>query len=167
MAMTEKAALARVLHALRTLYSMKCGCEDTTVLLDSFSAALSHCGNTERPLGKCMGALKRELKAANREFYRSVKKFLSRMYPVLEYDYERALPHIPAIIYGNDRLCAELEKGDKGKAVSMSDALKSYPGFIFGEFGALTPMQFYDLVFGFYPKLYDEPFMDEMKHLFE
>jgi len=44
--------------------------------------------------------------------------------------------------------------------------MKSYPGYLFGEFEALSGEQFYDLVFGFYPKLYEEPFMDEMRKLF-
>ena len=45
--------------------------------------------------------------------------------------------------------------------------MKSCPGYIFDEFGALSSEQFYDLVFGFYPKLYDEEFMEPMKYLFE
>ena len=48
----------------------------------------------------------------------------------------------------------------------MTDAMRSYPGFLYGEFEALTPGQFYDLVFGYYPKLFDEPFMEEMKDKF-
>lgn len=166
MAMTEKVALARTLYALRDLYNSKCEYENYTALLDSFSAALSHCENAERPLAVCVRQLKREVKAENKEFYRSVKRYFSRLYPVLDYDYENAKRHIPAIIYGNDLICVKLSNGEQGKAKSMADAMKSYPGFLFGEFEAVTPMQFYELVFGFYPKLYDEPFMDEMKALF-
>lgn len=37
----------------------------------------------------------------------------------------------------------------------------------FGEFTALSDKQFYDLVFGYYPKLYEkDDFMGEMKYLF-
>lgn len=166
MAVTEKSALARVLRAIKELYSLNCESERFTVLLDSFSAALSHCGNEEKPLAACLKQLKRELKAADREFYRSVRRSFSRLNPTLDYDYERALPHIPAMIYGNDRICAELERGELGRAKAMCDAMKSYPGYIFGEFEALSPEQFYELVFGFYPKLYEEPFMEEMRGLF-
>ena len=56
--------------------------------------------------------------------------------------------------------------GETDKARSMADAMRSYPGFLYGEFEALTPGQFYDLVFGYYPKLFDEPFMEEMKDKF-
>ena len=166
MAMTEKAALAKTLHALRDLYGSKCEYDNYTALLDSFSAALSHCENANKPLASCIKQLKREIKTENKEFYRAVKRYFSILFPVLDYDYQKAKTHIPALIYGNDRICCELQKGEVGKAKSMSDAMKSYPGFLFGEFEALTPMQFYELVFGFYPKLYDEPFMDEMQALF-
>lgn len=164
--MTEKAALARTLMALKVLYSSKCEYTNFAHILDSMSAALSHCENEKRPLAKCLWQLKRELKHHNRDYYREVKRLFSRFYPVLDYDYENAKKHIPAFIYGNDMICAKLSMGDIGKAKSMSDAMRSYPGFIFGEFESLSPAQFYELVFGFYPKLYEEHFMDEMKHLF-
>ena len=60
----------------------------------------------------------------------------------------------------------KLVSGETDKACSMADAMKSYPGFLYGEFEALTPAQFYELVFGYYPKIYDEPFMEQMKELF-
>ncbi len=164
--MTEKAALYRTLCALRVLYGGKCEYRNTAALLDSFSAALSHCENAEKPLAKCLRQLKAELKRENKEFYKATKRFFSILFPVLDYNFELAKTHIPAIIYGNDRIAAEIEKSETGKAKSMSDAMKSYPSYLFGEFEALSPEQFYELVFGFYPKLYDEPFMDEMKHLF-
>lgn len=166
--MTEKTALYRTLHAAREIYcAMANGtAENSEALLDSLSAALSHCKSAEKPLAKCLRQLKRELKHADRELYRSIKPHFSRLRPTLDYDFDKAVKHIPAIIYGNDRICAKLQENERSKARSMSDAMKSYPGFIFGEFEALSNEQFYDLVFGFYPKLYEEPFMDEVRYLF-
>ena len=169
MAMTEASALARVLTISRDLYSALARGEDGhnyIALLDSLSAALSHCENEKKPLRKCMRSLKREIKAGSKPFYISIKQQFSFLCPTLEYNYEKARKHIPSIIYGNDMICARLLKGENDKAHSMADAMKSYPGFLFGEFEALTDEQFYELVFGYYPKLYDEPFLDEMKHLF-
>ncbi len=166
--MNEKTALCKTLHAARDIYSAMANstAENSTALLDSISAALSHCQNTQKPLRKCIRQLKKELKHADRELYRSVKPHFSSLRPTLDYDFDKAVKHIPAIIYGNDRICEKLQKGEKSKARSMADAIKSYPGFIFGEFEALSDEQFYDLVFGFYPKLYEEPFMDEVRYLF-
>ncbi len=169
MALTEKSALARVLNISRSLYveiAKNSGEPYLIPLLDSISAALSHCGNEKKPLCKCMKSLKRELKAACKPFYKSVKQQFSWLCPVLEYDFDNARKHIPALIYGNDMICSKLSQGEHTKARSMADAMKSCPGYLFGEFEALSPQQFYDLVFGYYPKLYDEPFMDEMKQLF-
>ncbi len=170
MAMTEKAALARVLKVSHGLYSALAAdpqSHNYMAVLDSLSAALSHCGNAEKPLAKCMRPLKRELKNADKELYRSVKQYFSFLYPAMDHDFDKAVSHIPALIYGNDRICLKLAEREYDKAKAMSDAMKSLPGYLFGEFESLTPTQFYDLVFGFYPKLYDEPFMDEMKYLFE
>lgn len=166
--MTEKAALRRTLQAAREIYSAMANntADNSIALLDSVSAALSHCQSTERPLSKCLRQLRKELKRADRELYRTIKPHFSRLRPTLDYDFEKAVKHIPAIIYGNDKICDKLQNNDRGKARSMTDAMKSYPGFLFGEFEALSDEQFYELVFGFYPKLYDEPFMDEVKYLF-
>lgn len=166
--MTEKAALRRTLQAAREIYSAMANntAENSIALLDSVSAALSHCQSAERPLAKCLRQLRKELKRADRELYRTIKPHLSRLRPTLDYDFEKAVKHIPAIIYGNDKICDKLQNNDRGKARSMADAMKSYPGFLFGEFEALSDEQFYELVFGFYPKLYEEPFMDEVKYLF-
>ncbi len=167
--MSEKNALGRVLLISKTAYSELLKGEiplNELALLDSISAALSHCNNTEKPLGKLMGTLKREIKSKNKQFYPMVKRYFSATYPVLDYDFEKAAKHVPAIIYGNDRICAELVSGEGAKARSMCDAMKSYPGFLFGEFEALSDGQFYALVFGYYPKLYGEPFMEEMRGLF-
>lgn len=168
MAMTEKAALYRTLSAAREIYCALANgaAENSAALLDSISAALSHCNNEKTPLAKCLRRLKKELKRADNELYRRIKPHFSRLRPTLDYDFSKAAKHIPAIIYGNDRICETLCTGEKNKARSMADAMKSYPGFLFGEFEALSDAQFYDLVFGFYPKLYDEPFMDEQKSLF-
>lgn len=167
---TEKTALSRVLSVCRAAYAAIGKGEqelNSVALLDSLSAALSHVGHAQQPLSRCMSSLKREIKAAGKPFYHSVRRCFSVFFPAQELDFEAALPHLPALIYGNDRICAALINGGQDKARSMADAMKSYPGYLFGEFEMLTPQQFYDLVFGYYPKLYDEPFMDEMKHLFE
>lgn len=168
--MTEEKALGRVLLISKQAYAAFAmrGGEDTPdpALLDSLSAALSHCENEQAPLGGLMRQLKREVKASGKPFYREAKRYFSRFYPLMEYDFDKAKRHIPAMIYGNDRILEKLAAGEADKARSMSDAMKSYPGFLFGEFEALSDEQFYDLVFGYYPKLYDEPFMDEMKELF-
>ena len=166
----EDAVLGRVLAVSRAAYSAVA--EDIpglnpVALLDSLSAALSHYGNEQKPLAKCVRALKTEIKRAGKPFYDRVKPQFSKLVPIPEFDAARAAEHIPAIIYGNDRICAKLVGGEGDRARSMADAMRSYPGFLFGEFEALTPGQFYDLVFGYYPKLYDEPFMEEMKEKFK
>ena len=169
MAMTEASALARVLDISRSLYSALAkgeDCHNYIALLDSLSAALSHCENEKKPLRKCMRSLKRELRSGSKPFFIGVKQQFSFLCPALEYNFEKAKKHIPALIYGNDMICARLVSGESDKARSMADAMRSYPGYLFGEFEALTDEQFYELVFGYYPKLYDEPFMEEMKGLF-
>lgn len=166
--MTEKTALYKALQAARAVYSAVANgtAENSIELLNSLSAAISHCQNEEKPLKKCLGQLKKELKRSDRELYRAVRPHFSRLRPALDYDLDKAIKHIPAIIFGNDMICDRLQNGEHSKARSMADAMKSYPGFIFGEFEALSDEQFYDLVFGFYPKLYEEPFMDEVRYLF-
>lgn len=166
--MTEKEALGRVLLISKAAYSAYVKDKpymNYVALLDNLSAALSHCG-TAQPLGKLMGKFSREVKGHNKNFYYEEKKLFSRIYPVPDFDYDKALTHIPAIIFGNDKICAKIVAGEIDKARSMSDAMKSYPGFLFGEFGSLTDSQFYDLVFGYYPTIYDESFMEEKKELF-
>ncbi len=165
----DKTALGRVLNISRALYAALAKgepLENSVALLDSLSAALSHTEHEKKPLSKCMRKLKSELKSKNKTFFQSVNVFLLPVMPVLDYDYELAKKHIPAIIYGNDKICEKLVKGQLDRAKSMSDAMRSYPGFLLGEFNALSGEQFYDLVFGYYPKLYDEPFMDEMRSMF-
>ncbi len=168
MAITEKSALARTLNAAREVYSAISGgtAENAVSALDSISAALSHCQNVDMPLAKCLKQLKKQLKQCDRVLYRVIKPHFSRLRPVLDYDFEKAAKHVPAIIYGNDKICDKLQRNEPDKARAMADAMKSYPNFLFGEFEALSDAQFYDLVFGFYPKLYEEQFMDEIKWLF-
>ena len=98
--------------------------------------------------------------AISREAYSAVKNGETELNQVA------LLDALSAIIYGNDQICRKLVSGETDKACSMADAMKSYPGFLYGEFEALTPAQFYELVFGYYPKIYDEPFMEQMKELF-
>lgn len=166
----EQSALGRVLMVSKEIYSAVKNSEaelNQTALLDSLSAALSHAGDEKKPLSKCMRAFKAEIKRAGKLFYQRVKPLFSPLVPVPEFDFDFALRHIPAMIYGNDQICRQLVNREDEKARSMADAMGNYPGFLSGEFEALTGTQFYDLVFGYYPKLYGEPFMDEMKYLFE
>ncbi len=166
---TEEAALGRVLAISREAYSSVAGGAagiNYVALLDGLSAALSHVNHEQKPLAKCMRTLRAELKGVGKPFFERVKPQFSRLVPIPHYDFSLAVKHIPAMIYGNDRICEKLVRGETDKARSMADAMKSYPGYLYGEFEALTPEQFYDLVFGYYPKLYEEPFMDEMKSLF-
>lgn len=165
----EDDALGRVLAVSREAYSAIASDEpeiNHVALLDALSAALSHYRNEKKPLSKCMRALRSEIKHAGKTFYSRIKPRFTPVVPAPGFDPEKASEHIPAMIYGNDRICAKLVSGEADKARSMADAMRSYPGFLFGEFESLTPEQFYDLVFGYYPKLYDEPFMEEMKHKF-
>lgn len=166
---TEEAALGRVLAISREAYSAIAKGEaelNPAALLDSLSAALSHVNHEKKPLAKCMWALRSEIKHAGKPFYKRIKPLFSPFLPSRQYDFALAVKHLPALIYGNDRICMTLVRGEPDKARSMADAMRSYPGFLFGEFEALSPSQFYELVFGYYPKLYDEPFMDEMSGLF-
>ena len=166
--MTEKEALARTLCIAKAAYSAISEGEqlNAPALLDGISAALSHVNHDKKPLAKCLRILRSEIKSKNKDFYLGVKKYFSKLYPMIGFDFKKSVRHLPAVIYGNDRICEKLIKGQNDKARSMADAMKSYPGFLFGEFEALSDEQFYDLVFGFYPKLYDEPFMDEMREHF-
>lgn len=168
---SEKNALGRVLMLSKEAYSAVAKGElqlNVPAMLDCLSAALSHLNDEKQPLSKLMGKLKREIKSKNRQLYKKTAHYFSKVCPVLDYDFERAARHVPAIIYGNDKITAQLIAGDNRRVKAMCDAMKSYPGFLFGEFEALSDMQFYDLVFGYYPKLYDnEDFMGEMKFLFE
>ena len=167
---TEQGALARVLLISREVYSeaWKGNIEtELTSLLDILSKVLSHCGDEREPVLSLLKPLKLELKEKHRAFYPKVKKYFGRGRFVPEFDYDRALKFIPLILFGNDRICEKLSSKEPKMAKVMCDAMKSCPGYIFEEFGALSPEQFYDLVFGFYPKLYDEEFMEPMKYLFE
>ncbi|MCH5205211.1 MAG: hypothetical protein J1F03_10700 [Oscillospiraceae bacterium] len=167
---TEKGALGRVLLISKEAYAAACGKKpeaNVPVLLDMLSKVLSHCGDENEPITALLEPLKLELKTKHKAFYKKTKKYFKRGCFVPEYDYDRALGFIPLMLFGNDRICEKLASGEADKARSMCDAMKSCPGYILDEFGALSPEQFYDLVFGFYPKLYDEEFMEPMKHLFK
>lgn len=136
-------------------------------LLDSLSAVLSHLNDKKQPISKLMGKLKREIRSTNKELYRKTEIYFSKVYPLVNYDFEKASLHTAALIHANDRICAQFISGDMQRVKTMCDAMKSYPGFLFGEFKALSDKQFYDLAFGYYPKLYEnDDFMGEMKHLF-
>lgn len=168
--MTEKSAVARVfLVSKKAYYAIKEGKDvgNAVALLDSISAVLSHAFTEKKPAAKVFGTFKKEIKARNKTLYPYVKTYFSRVFAVPDYDIELAQKHIPAIIYANDLICSKLVSGQTDKAKSMCGAMASYPGYIFGEYAALSPAQFYDLVFGYYKKFYDDEFMDRMKYLFE
>lgn len=168
---SEQNALGRVLWIAKESYaaiSKRENVQNSTALLDSLSAVLSHLNNEKEPISKLLGKLKREIKSKNGAFFPRVKQYFSKLYPVLDYDFEKAARHVPAIIFGNDKICAMFVMGERDKALAMCEAMRSYPGFLFGEYEALSDKQFYDLVFGYYPKLYEkDDFMGEMKYLFE
>lgn len=166
----EQNALGRVLIISKSAYVEIAKSEislNVPALLDSLSAVLSHLNDEKKPLSKLLGELKREIKSKNRDFYPKAKPIFSKIYPILDYDFEKAARHIPAIIHGNDSICAQYVAGARDRVNAMCEAMKSYPGFLFGEFEALSDKQFYDLVFGYYPKLYNkDDFMGEMRGLF-
>lgn len=169
---SEKNALERVLLVSKKAYSTIAKGEiemNVPALLDSLSAALSHLNDKKQPLAKLMPKLQKQIKLISAEFYRLVDEYFSKLYavPDFDFDFEKAAAHVPAMIHGNDKICAMYVAGDRDKLTAMCDAMKSYPSFLFGEFEALSDKQFYDLVFGFYPKLYErDDFMGEMKFLF-
>lgn len=170
MAGSEKNALGRVLMISREAYLAirgDKGVENLPALLDGLSAVLSHINDPKKPIAKLLGSLKRDIRSKNGTFYNEVKLYFAKIYPAPDYDFDKAVKHIPAIILGNDRICAAAVSGRRDRVEAMCDAMKSYPGFLFGEFEALSDKQFYDLVFGFYPKIYDDDFIGEMKGLFE
>lgn len=167
---SEKNALGRMLWVSKKAYVAISKSEiemNVPALLDNISAALSHLNDKKLPLAKTLGKLKREIKSISAEFYENVKEYFEKLCPILDYDFEKASAHVPAIIHGNDSICAMFVADDRDRMCAMCDAMKSYPGFLFGEFESLSDKQFYDLVFGFYPKLYEkDDFMGKMKYLF-
>lgn len=168
---SEKNALGRVLMISKQIYSAAGNGENTgnlILLLDTLSAALSHTNTPDQPLAKLMRKLKREIKrAASKELYIDLKQYFARLCPVHDFDFEKAQVHIPALILGNDKICETMVHGQPDRARTMCDAMKSYPGYLFGEYEALSDSQFYDLVFGYYPKLYGDEFMEPVKKLFK
>ena len=170
MAVSEKNALGRVLVISREAYLAirdDKGVENLPALLDGLSAVLSHINDPKKPIAKLIGSLKRDIRSKNKIFYAQIRLYFSKVYPAPEYDFDKAVKHIPAIILGNDKICAKAVEHRTDRVKAMCDAMKSYPSYLFGEFESLTDKQFYDLVFGFYPKIYDDDFIGEMKGLFE
>lgn len=168
--MTEKSVIARVLLVSRkAYYEMKSGHDigNTVAFLDAASAILSHAFNDKKPAAKYFRTFKREIKAKNKPLYAEVRTFFKHVYAAPDFDERLAKKHIPAIIFANDLICSKLVSGQEDKAKSMCSAMASYPGFIFGEYAALSDKQFYDMVFGYYKRFYDDEFMDSMKYLFE
>lgn len=167
---SEESVLARVLLVSKKAYYMMKDGEDVgnvLALLDAISAILSHAFDEKAPARKSFWAFKRGIRAKNKPLYPYVRSLFRRLYPTPDYDVERMKKHIPAIIYANDRICAKMVSGEHDKARSMCSAMVSYPGYVLGEYEALSDKQFYDLVFGYYDKFYDDEFMEKMKYLFE
>ena len=168
---SEKNALGRVLVMSKLIYTAAGkgkNIGNLMLLLDSLSAMLSHVSSPEQPMAKLMKKLQREVKkAVSKEFFLELKPFFAKICPINDFDFERAQLHIPAIILGNDKICERLARGQPDRAGTMCSAMASYPGYLFGEYSALSDSQFYDLVFGYYPKLYEDEFMEPMKHLFK
>lgn len=168
MRLSEKNTLGRILLISKEAYIAihENSAENPAALLDSLSSILTHVGDEKKPASKFIKSLKRDIRFKNKSVYPKVKPFFSKIYPLNDYDFDKAVKHIPAIINGNDRVCGKFVLREFDRVKSMCDAMKSYPGFLFGEFEALSDKQFYDLVFGYYPKIYGEDFMGNMKHLF-
>ena len=168
---SEKNALGRVLLISKRVYSAVEKGEDTgnlLLILDSLSAVLTHINSPDKPIKKLLKTLERELKkAAGKEFFAELKPFFAKILPIQEYDFEKAQRHIPGLILGNDKICEKMVRAQPDRARTMCNAMESYPGYLFGEYEALSDSQFYDLVFGYYPKLYDDEFMEPMKKLFK
>ena len=167
---SEQHALGRVLLIAKEAYAAIADGEtavNVPALLDSLSAIMSHLNDEKQPISKLMGKLKRGIRSKNKAVYKKTQIFFNKVYPITDFDLEKAAQHIPAMISANDKICVQYVSGDMRKVKTMCDAMKSYPGFLFGEFESLSDKQFYDLVFGYYPKLYEkDDFMGEMKHLF-
>lgn len=171
MIISEKNALGRVLMISKRVYTSAGNGENTgnlMLLLDSLSAMLSHIDSPEQPMAKLMKTFRREIKkAAGKELFAEIKPYFAKLCPIQEPDFEKARLHIPALILGNDKICEKMVRNQPDRARTMCSAMASYPGYLFGEYQALSDSQFYDLVFGYYPKLYDDEFMEPMKHLFK
>lgn len=166
----EQHALGCVLLIAKEAYVEIAGGEtavNVPALLDSLSAVLSHLNDEKQPISKLMGKLKHEIRTVSKTVFQKTKLYYSKVYPLVDYDLGKAALHVPAMIKANDRICAQYVSGDMRKVKTMCDAMKNYPGYLFGEFGSLSDKQFYDLVFGYYPKLYEnDDFMGDMKYLF-
>lgn len=168
--LSEKSVTARILLiARKAYYMMKDGSEmgNSIALLDNISAILSHAFDEEQPARRSFKDLNRLIKTKNNPLYPYVKTYFSRLFVAPDYDVELAKKHIPAIIYVNDLICSRMVSGQTDKAKSMCSAMVSYPGYIFGEYSALSDEQFYELVFGYYKKFYDDEFMEKMRYLFK
>ena len=128
---SEQHALGQVLWVSKEMYTALSQNEikNAPALLDCLSAALSHLNDEKQPLSRVMGALKRGLRSKDREFYKRVKLYFAKAYPILDYDFAKAGRHIPAIIFANDKICVQFVSGERSKAAAMCDAMKSYPGF--------------------------------------
>lgn len=165
--MTEKQALSRVLELSQDAYTamLDGSVSEPEALLNTISEALSHC-NGEQPINELMKALKKDIKHNHRRTSTNMMKHFSAIQPKHDYDYERALKYIKVMIYGNERICSKLSSGEYDKASAMIEAMRSLPGFILGDYDGLSSEQYYDLVFGLYPKQFGEPFMEEKRATF-
>lgn len=165
--MTEKQALSRVLKLSRDAYLalIDGSVSEPEELLSSLSDMLSHCDSSQ-PMNDRMKSLKKHIKHNHRHTSANMMKHFSKLQPSLDYDYNRALKYIDVMIYGNECICSKLSSGEQEKAMAMAEAMRSMPGFILGDYDGLSPEQYYDLVFGIYPKQFGEPFMEEKREAF-
>lgn len=164
--MTEKSAAARVLLISREAYRAAEKREVPAAVFDSLSAALSHAGSESSPLKRLIPQLKRELKAADSELSKKTSRYLSLMYHAEDFDFQRAVKFLDVMIFGNDMLCRKLIEREREKACAMAQAMSGMAGFLLGEYEGISHERLYELLFGYYPKRFGEPFMDEMKQVF-
>ena len=165
--MTEKQALSRVLYLSRDAYLalLDGSVSNPEALLNSLSDVLSHC-DSEQPMNDLMKSLKKDIRQNHSRTSTKMMKNFSMLRPKHDYDFERALKYIDVMIFGNECICTKLSNGEQEKALAMLEAMRSMPGFILGDYDGLTPEQYYDLVFGLYPKQFGEPFMEEKREAF-
>lgn len=165
--MTEKQALSRVLYLSRDAYTalLDGSVAEPKALLNSISDMLSHC-DSEQPMNDLMKSLKKDIKQNHRRTSTNMMKNFSMLQPKRDYDFDRALKYIDVMIYGNECICIKLSNGEQEKALAMVEAMRSMPGFILGDYDGLSSEQYFDLVFGLYPKQFGEPFMEEKREAF-
>lgn len=164
--MTEKNALSRVLLISREAYRAAEKREVSVAVFDCLSATLSHAGSESSPLNRLIPQFKRELKSADGDLWKKSSRYLSLMYHAEDFDFDRAMKFLDVMIYGNDMMCRKLIEREREKAFAIAQAMSGMAGFLLGEYEGISHERLYELLFGYYPKRFGEPFMDEMKQVF-